>query len=119
GAPMHGARNFAVLVAALVVAVLLGDRAFACIDFAAAPSTRWSLAKEAGASWLVTPCGERFFSLGVNVLDGGNGEHAKLGSAYSGYRWEKFAPTLSEWSAQTRRRLIAWGFNSAGGWSLP
>jgi hypothetical protein len=106
-------------LAALITAVLPARSAVACTDFAAAPSNRWSLAKEAGAWWLVTPCGERFFSLGVNVLDGGDGEHAKRGDSYSGYRWENFAPTLSEWSAETRRRLIAWGFNSAGGWSLP
>jgi hypothetical protein len=67
----------------------------------------------------VTPCGDRFFSLGVNVLDGGNGEHQKLGQAYSGYRWEAFAPTMFDWTAQTRRRLSSWEFNSAGGWSLP
>ena len=67
----------------------------------------------------MTPCGDRFFSLGVNVLDGGNGEHMKLGQAYSGYRWEAFAPTMSDWTAQTRRRLSSWKFNSAGGWSLP
>lgn len=77
------------------------------------------MAKEGSVAWLVTPCGDRFFSLGVNVLDGGNGEHQKLGQAYSGYRWEAFAPSLSDWSAQTRRRLASWGFNSAGGWSLP
>ncbi len=67
----------------------------------------------------MTPCGDRFYSLGVNVLDGGNGEHAKLGNGYSGYRWEAFAPTIGEWSAETTRRLQSWGFNSAGGWSLP
>src|SRR5206468_6371781 len=93
--------------------------AWACADFAAAPSTRWSLVQEGGVSWLVTPCGERFFSLGVNVLDGGSFEHQKRGTAYSGYRWEAFAPTLADWTAETRRRLFSWGFNSAGGWALP
>jgi len=94
-------------------------RAWACADFTTAPSSRWSLTTDHGVSWLVTPCGDRFFSLGVNVLDGGNGEHMKLGQAYSGYRWEAFAPTMSDWTAQTRRRLSSWKFNSAGGWSLP
>ena len=92
--------------------------AAACSDFAAAPSTRWAVTTENGVSWLVTPCGERFFSLGVNVLDGGNGEHAKAGSAYTGYRWQAFAPTLAAWADDTRSRLFAWGFNSAGAWSL-
>jgi hypothetical protein len=108
----------AFLSAAILTTNLPGE-ARACADFAAAPSNRWSLTAGRGAAWLVTPCGDRFFSLGVNVLDGGNGEHQKLGQAYSGYRWEAFEPTLSVWTAETRRRLSSWGFNSAGGWSLP
>ncbi len=40
-------------------------------DIGAAPGDRWSLARDGGAEWLVTPCGQRFLSLGVNVLDGG------------------------------------------------
>ncbi|MBV8132169.1 MAG: hypothetical protein JO282_06620 [Alphaproteobacteria bacterium] len=104
------------------VALLTGfsaTGAFACTDFSAAPSTRWSLNVENGVSWLVTPCGEHFFSLGVNVLDGGNLEREKVGTTYSGYSWEAFAPTLSDWAAETRQRLFSWGFNSAGGWALP
>ena len=109
----------AFLLTALVAATSVTGGAVACADFDAAPSSRWSLSKEGGTSWLVTPCGDRFYSLGVNVLDGGNGEHAKLGSAYTGYRWEVFASTLAAWSADTRRQLFSWGFNSAGAWSLP
>ena len=110
--------------AALVLAVFAAGsfcagKARACADFAAAPSTRWSLTTENGVSWLVTPCGERLFSLGVNVLDGGNFEHEKVGKAYAGYDWETFEPTLADWATETRRRLFSWGFNSAGGWSLP
>ena len=113
------ARCLAVVVAALIAAALPVGRAFACADFATAPTTQWSLAEEGGASWLVTPCGDRFFSLGVNVLDGGKGGHERLGSAYSGYFWKAFAPTFADWIADTRRRLRSWGFNSAGGWSAP
>jgi len=102
-----------------ILTICSTSAAWACADFAAAPSSHWSLTTDDGVAWLVTPCGDRFFSLGVNVLDGGNGEHEKLGEAYSGYRWEAFAPTMSDWAAETRQRLSAWGFNSAGGWSLP
>ncbi|HEU0218323.1 MAG TPA: hypothetical protein VFQ90_16840 [Stellaceae bacterium] len=109
----------AALASAAIAASLAGGDAQACADFSAAASTRWSLTVERGVAWLVTPCRERFFSLGVNVLDGGEGERKKVGAAYSGYLWETFAPTLSAWSANTRRRLILWGFNSAGAWSLP
>ena len=116
---LTAARSLTVFAAVALSAGLVAESARACSDFAAAPSTRWSLTKEGAVSWLVTPCGEHFFSLGVNVLDGGNFEHAKVGKAYSGYSWEAFAPTLPDWAAETRRRLFSWGFNSAGGWALP
>jgi hypothetical protein len=91
--------------------------AWSCADFASAPSTRWGLASERGVWWLLTPCGDRFFSLGVNVLDGGYSDREKAGKVW--YSWKAFAPTLADWTAETRRRLFAWGFNSAGGWALP
>jgi len=81
-----------------------------------APSSRWSLAREDRVAWLVTPCGDRFFSLGVNVLDGGYPQREKDGKIW--YSWKAFAPTLADWTVQTRRRLLSWGFNSAGGWAL-
>jgi hypothetical protein len=112
------ARSLAAFAAVALLTAFSSGGAFACADFASAPSTRWSLTTEHGASWLVTPCGERFFSLGVNVLDGGNSEREKVGKAYSGYSWEAFAATLPDWAAETRRRLFSWGFNSAGGWAL-
>ena len=42
--------------------------ALAC-DFDHAPSSHWSLAVDNGVDWLKTPCGDRFYSLGVNILD--------------------------------------------------
>ena len=68
-------------------------------------------------SWLVTPCGERFFSLGVNVLDGGYPERERPArSATAGRRSSRHS---QDWTAEARQRLHSWGFNSAGGWSLP
>ena len=113
----RGARGL-VLAAIVAAATLQVDRAFACTDLGQAPTTRWSLETVGGASWLVTPCGDRFFSIGVNVLDGGENEREKLGQRYSGYDWRAFAPSIDDWSAETRRRLFGWGFNSAGAWSL-
>src|SRR5258708_3517149 len=46
-------------IASLVLLVPCG-KALACADFAAAPSTRWSVMSEGGAAWLRTPCGDRF-----------------------------------------------------------
>ena len=99
----------------LLGATLVSQGARAC-DLDHAPSSRWSLIAEAGVWWLKTPCGERFYSLGVNILNGGYPERTKDGKVY--YSWEAFAPTLTDWIAQTRQRLAEWGFNSAGGWSL-
>jgi hypothetical protein len=89
----------------------------AACDLAAAPSDRWSLIRDQGESWLATPCGDRFFSLGVNVLDGGSPE--RLAGDRILYSWTAFAPSLDAWIGETRNRLEEWGFNSAGGWSLP
>ena len=58
------------VAAVLLAATLLSQEAGAC-DLDHAPSSRWSLTAEGGVWWLKTPCGERFYSLGVNVLDGG------------------------------------------------
>ena len=112
-------RTRRILLGAAAAALLLSPRSARACDFDHAPSSHWSLAVDQGIDWLKTPCGDRFYSLGVNILDGGNGEHRKLGPAYTGYDWQKFAPTIADWAEATRRRLIEWGFNSAGGWSLP
>ena len=104
------------LVCALLLAGLPLSAARAC-DFARAPSSRWSLASEHGVAWLKTPCGDRFYSLGVNALDGGYPYRQHDGKTW--YSWTAFAPSLSDWIADTRSRLHAWGFNTAGGWSLP
>jgi hypothetical protein len=105
----------AILAAALAAAA---SAHAACTDLAAAPNSRWSLAAANGVSWLVTPCGERFFSLGVNVLEGGDNERLAMGKRYAGYDWRNFAPSIGEWAAETRGRLLRWGFNSAGAWSI-
>jgi hypothetical protein len=36
----------------------------------------------------------------------------------SGYFWGFYEPTLSGWTRRARERLLAWGFNTAGAWSL-
>ena len=102
------------VVAALIA--LAGGEAQACLDEAKAPSTRWSIAKDHGIAWLMTPCGGRFFSLGVDVVDAG-ASGANLNRPH--YDWSEHATTFSDWARQARDRLIGWGFNTAGAWSLP
>jgi len=103
-------------VGAILFAAVISPRTALACDFDKAPSSRWALAAENGVDWLKTPCGDRFYSIGVNILDGGYPEREQAGKVY--YSWKAFAPTVSDWAAETRRRLAAWGFNSAGGWSL-
>src|SRR5438128_2242382 len=86
----------------------------ACPNLTEAPTSRWSVAREGGARWLITPCGERFFSLGVNVVDGGitytsGGRH---------YDWQRTDATLELWAKRAADRLDDWGFNTVGSWSL-
>src|SRR5207302_1657574 len=102
--------------AAFAVALLSLPPALAC-DFDHAATSRWTIVKEGGAQWLKTPCGEPFYSLGVNILDGGYPDRERDGKTY--YSWKAFASSVDDWAAETRNRLDRWGFNSAGGWSLP
>ncbi|HEX9525217.1 MAG TPA: hypothetical protein VF949_19720 [Reyranella sp.] len=105
----------ATLAGALSFLFILAAPSRAC-ELATAPTTRWNVARQNGAAWLETPCGERFFSVGVNVVDGGI-SGAKLARPH--YDWRASAASLQDWLGQTRARLGDWGFNSAGAWSLP
>ena len=108
-------RLAAALALAALAAAALPAPARAC-DLAHAPTTRWSVEHDRrGDAWLRDPCGERVFSIGVNVVDGGaSGAHLNRPH----YAWHEFAPNLADWVAATRRRLTDWGFNAAGAWSL-
>ena len=104
------------LLTVLVLLIAPPATARAC-DLDHAPTTHWSVATENGVAWLKTPCGDRFYSLGVNILNGGYPYRERDGKTF--YSWIAFTPTLTDWITQTRGRLAEWGFNSAGGWSLP
>jgi len=106
-----------VFAAALFAVFLLPFTSALSCTLDTAQSSRWSVVGEGGIAWLKTPCGERFYSLGVNILDGGDRERVKDGKTY--YSWRAFAPTIEAWTEEARRRVMSWGFNSAGGWSLP
>jgi hypothetical protein len=69
-----------------------------------------------GVSWLYTPCGERFFSIGVNVVNGGY--PSRIFQGRLAYHWPTFYPTLEHWAATSRQRLLSWGFNTVGAWSV-
>ncbi|MBV8779194.1 MAG: hypothetical protein JO258_18520 [Alphaproteobacteria bacterium] len=100
----------------LAAALLAPAAAYAC-HLATAPTDRWTIVRDDGADWLKTPCGERFYSLGVNTLDGGYDWREKDNKVW--YSWRAFDPTIESWIARLRQRVADWGFNTAGGWSLP
>ena len=105
---------FRAAIAVCLAAVPLSS-ASAC-DFATAPTSRWSVTSDHGVQWLKTPCGDRFYSLGVNTLDGGYDWREKDNKIW--YSWKAFDPTIEDWVRRTEQRVTDWGFNSAGGWSL-
>ncbi len=113
---VSGANVLRALAVGIFLCIATNSSAFACDDFAKAPSSRWYVYKHHGVAWLLTPCGDRFLSLGVDVVDGGaSGEH--LGREH--YDWHGLAPSLQDWTTTMRQQLGDWGFNTAGAWSLP
>jgi hypothetical protein len=87
-----------------------------CKNLGEAPDSRWKTIIQGGVHWLVTPCDERFFSLGVNVMDGAVTQ--AVSNDRSAYHWARFYAALEDWAQTARQRVLAWGFNTAGGWSL-
>lgn len=64
---------------------------------------------------MVTPCGDRFFSIGINGLD----ERLlvpppRIGADKS---WAASQANAHSWMHRTVRRMKAWGFNTVGGFS--
>ena len=64
-------RLFSYCLLAIVLLVPHARPVHACPQLALAPHSQWKVETQQGVSWLITPCGERFFSIGVNVLNGG------------------------------------------------
>jgi hypothetical protein len=103
------------IFAAIVLGFVPLSDARAC-DFDHAAATRWTIRRHGAISNLVTPCGDSFYSMGVNVLDGG------ITAGYLDrphYDWRNSFASLDDWIGQTKQRLADWGFDSAGAWSLP
>ncbi len=81
---------------------------------AAIGQDRWKLEVQSGVSWLMTPCGDRFFSVGINGIDpnlaAGPTESAAAESQIAFHN----APS---WTEQTLGLMGQWGFNTAGSFS--
>jgi hypothetical protein len=77
--------------------------------------TDWRTEREGAVWWLRPPAGERFFSIGVNVVDAEPERAPRHGTLQ--YRWSPAYPSPAAWVDATRARLLGWGFNTLGGWS--
>jgi hypothetical protein len=102
-------------VLALIV-LLYASPGSACTALTEAPDSRWRTTADEGVFWLITPCGQRFFSLGINSMEGG--EPWRLYKGRLAYHWGTFYPDLEAWGQLARERVLSWGFNTAGAWSL-
>jgi hypothetical protein len=67
-----------------------------------------------GVSWLITPCGERFFSVGINGIDESPGP-SSTGNAPAESELSLHDAQL--WSERTFEQVTKWGFNTAGSFS--
>ena len=81
----------------------------ACSARAGSPG-RWKLESRGGVSWLITPCGDRFFSIGVNTL---------LPSSSTVNRWPDIPRSSDAWARRAAGQIRGWGFNTAGAFSAP
>ena len=68
-----------------------------------------------GISWLTRPDGERFFSLGVCVVN--QGVSRSFNSTNPGYAAFQYYENSNAWAQATLQRLKSWNFTTVGGWS--
>jgi hypothetical protein len=83
-----------------------------------ASSGRWRLETRDGVSWLITPCGARFFSIGINTLVDRPPPPPPL-KGVTKNPWLHIAGAPADWMHNTLKQVRAWGFNSAGAFSAP
>ena len=76
----------------------------------------FSLQQEGGASWLIRPGGEKFFSLGVCVVNQGVPPE-RFGLTNPAYSALRCYPSSDRWAEATVERLQSWRFTTVGGWS--
>ncbi len=76
----------------------------------------FALLQEGNAWWLVSPQGERFFSVGICLVSRGASREA-YDPENPGYAAWRFYPDDRSWADATLRRLNGWGFTTIGAWS--
>jgi hypothetical protein len=82
----------------------------------ASTNAPFSIQQRDGISWLTKPDGERFFSLGVCVVNQG-ASREKSSSTNPAYAAFQHYENSNQWAEATLRRLKSWRFTTVGGWS--
>jgi hypothetical protein len=101
-----------------IILSLISCVAHAECNPASAPNSQWKLESSGGAWWLATPCGERFFSVGINGLDPDQ-LNQPAHRARTRETWMPLPAASDGWAKKTLARIRGWGFNTAGGFSAP
>lgn len=96
--------------------ITTGLLALSLLRGGAATNAPFSIQQREGISWLVKPSGERFFSLGVCVVNPG-ASHEQFSSTNPGYAAFQHYENSNRWAEATLERLKSWKFTTAGGWS--
>jgi hypothetical protein len=76
----------------------------------------FSIQQRGESAWLVKPNGEKFFSLGVCVVNPG-ASSSNFNSTNPGYAAFQHYPDSNRWAKATLDRLKNWHFTTIGGWS--
>ena len=108
----------AIASAATAVLLLWAGAAGACDDFADAPSSRWSIACRRGRAEAADAL-RRSVLLARRQCHRWGRQRREVANPEQAYRWQRFTATRSEWAVGARQRVLAWGFNTAGAWSVP
>ena len=82
----------------------------------AATNAPFSIQQREGITWLAKPSGERFFSLGVCVVNQG-ASRDQLSATNPGYAAFQHYENSNRWAEATLKRLKTWKFTATGGWS--
>ena len=100
-------RTFLITTSLLALSLMRGG---------AATNAPFSIQQHEGISWLTKPNGERFFSLGVCVVNQG-ASREQFSSTNPGYAAFQHYENSNRWAEATLKRLKSWKFTTAGGWS--
>ncbi len=90
--------------------------AFGVLCGRAAMNPPFSIQQREGISWLTKPDGQRFFSLGVCVINQG-ASREQFSATNPGYAAFQHYENSNRWAEATWQRLKTWKFTTAGGWS--